>query len=306
MKKKSCYLIIILLIVASCIAFGRIAGNDFIDLDDTKYITQNHHVQSGFNPKSIKWAFTSVVVGNWHPATMLSHTLDWSLFGANPTGHHLINLFLHIGTVIFLFLFLNKTTNNIWPSAFAAALLALHPLRVESVAWAAERKDVLSMFWGMACLYAYAFYTASNKKSHYFLCLLLFVLALLSKPMMVTLPFVLILLDYWPLGRWQKALAPVKEHLAANEKSDAKRIKKSKADSIAKKKISAPPANIFPAIRSLLWEKVPFICLIIPMILVTLWAQRKDEMIMPLDSLPFIDCFNNAIVSYVAYLGKIF
>jgi 4-amino-4-deoxy-L-arabinose transferase-like glycosyltransferase len=131
--------------------------------------------------------------------------LDWSLFGANASGHHLVSLLLHIGAVIFLFLFLNKTTNNIWPAAFATALFALHPLRVESVVWAAERKDVLSMFFGIAALYAYAFYAESSKLSRYFLCLVLFALSLMSKPMLVTLPFVLLLLDYWPLGRWQKA-----------------------------------------------------------------------------------------------------
>jgi 4-amino-4-deoxy-L-arabinose transferase-like glycosyltransferase len=132
---------------------------------------------------------------------MISHMLDWSLFGANASGHHLVSLLLHTGAVIFLFLFLNKTTNNIWPSAFAAALFCIHPLRVESVAWAAERKDVLSMFFGMACLYAYALYVEKSRLSSYLLCLALFVLSLMSKPMLVTLPFLLILLDYWPLGR---------------------------------------------------------------------------------------------------------
>ena len=150
--------------------------------------------------------YNCCISANWHPLTWLSHMLDWSLFGANASGHHLVSLLLHIGAVIFLFLFLNKTTNNIWPSAFAAAFFALHPLRVESVAWASERKDVLSMFFGMACLYAYAFYAEKPKLSRYLLCLILFALALMSKPMMVTLPFVLMLLDYWPLKRWQKAI----------------------------------------------------------------------------------------------------
>ena len=139
MKNKYTYFIIIFLIVTSCAAFGRIAGNDFINLDDNEYITENSHIQSGINPESIKWAVTAVVLANWHPITWLSHMLDWSLFGANASGHHLVSLLLHIGAVIFLFLFLNKTTNNIWPSAFAAAFFALHPLRVESVAWVAER-----------------------------------------------------------------------------------------------------------------------------------------------------------------------
>ena len=306
MDKKYKFLIVIFLIVASCGAFGRIANNAFVHVDDAKYITQNSHIKSGFNPESIKWAFTAVVGGNWHPLTLLSHILDWSLFGANATGHHLVNLLLHIGAVIFLFLFLNKTTNNIWPSAFAAAFLALHPLRVESVAWAAERKDVLSMFFAMACLYVYSFYAEKTKISQYFLCLLLFILALLSKPMMVTLPFVLMLLDYWPLGRWQKASTPVNIPVIVNKKSDKKKYKQRKADSIKEKKISIPLTSRSTIIRSLLWEKVPFICLIIPLSIVTFWAQDKDKMVISTDILPFIESFINAIVSYVAYLGKIF
>ena len=186
MKKN---LIVIFLIVVSCAAFGRIAGNDFIKLDDAEFIYENHHIQSGINSESIKWACTAVVDGNWHPLTFISYMLVWNLFGAAAYGHFLVNLLLQIGAVIFLFLFLNKTTNNLWPSAFAAALFALHPLRVESVAWASERKDVLSMFFGMASIYAYAFYAENAKISRYLLCLILFILALMSKPMMITLPF---------------------------------------------------------------------------------------------------------------------
>jgi protein O-mannosyl-transferase len=204
---KQKLIVCIVLVVVSCAAFGRIAGNDFVALDDEKFIYENYHVQSGINSESIKWAATAVVDGNWHPLTFISHMLAWSLFGSAASGHHLINLLLHIGAVIFLFLFLNKTTNNIWPSAFTAAFFALHPLRVESVAWAAERKDVLSMFFAMATLYAYAFYVENAKISRYFLCLLLFALSLMSKQMMVTLPFLLLLLDYWPMGRWQKTMA---------------------------------------------------------------------------------------------------
>jgi protein O-mannosyl-transferase len=124
MNKKYTYLIVILLIVSSFAAFGRILGNDFIKLDDDLYITENNHIKSGINPESIKWAFTAVVSANWHPLTLLSHTLDWRLFGANASGHHLVSLLLHISAIIFLFLFLYKTTNNIWSSAFAAAFFA--------------------------------------------------------------------------------------------------------------------------------------------------------------------------------------
>ena len=131
-------------------------------LTTTNYITENNYIKSSINPENIKWAFTAVVCSNWHPLTLLSHMLDWSLFGANASGHHLVSLLLHIGSVLFLFLFLNKTTKNLWPSAFAAAFFALHPLRVESVAWASERKDVLSMFFGLASIYVYALYAENT------------------------------------------------------------------------------------------------------------------------------------------------
>ncbi len=303
---KWIYLIIIFLIVSSLAAFGRIAGNDFVDVDDRKYITQNQNTQSGFTLQSIHWALTSVVVGNWHPLTMLSHMLDWSLFGANPAGHHLVNLLWHIGTVILLFLFLHKTTHNLWPSAFAAALFAWHPLRVESVAWVAERKDVLSMFFAMACLYTYAFWSENKEKIHYFLCLSLFALSLLSKPMMVTLPFVLMLLDYWPLHRFTKTFAPVNDSAMAHETGNMKNSKKRKNNSTKEQNVSLTPVSLFPEIRSLLLEKIPFIVLIIPVIFATLWAQGKDKMLIPLDRIPFMDCLGNAIVAYVVYLGKIF
>jgi tetratricopeptide (TPR) repeat protein len=275
MKNKYTYLIIIFLIIASCTAFGRIACNDFINFDDNLYITENNHIKSGINQESIKWISTAVVVSNWHPLTLLSHILDWSLFGANASGHHLVSLLLHIGAVIFLFLFLNKTTNNLWPAAFAAAFFALHPLRVESVAWAAERKDVLSMFFGMACLYAYAFYAESPKLSKYLLCLTLFALALMSKPMMVTLPFVLMLLDYWQLKRWPKAF-------------------------------SSPVENRSYLTGRLVWEKIPFFCLTIASSIVTFAGQNKIRAVATIDSLSLFERVINAIISYAAYLGKIF
>lgn len=259
----------------SCAAFGRIAYHDFINFDDDYYVTGNSHIRSGVNAESIKWAFTSVIASNWHPLTWISHILDWKLFGANASGHHLVSLFLHIGAVIFLFLFLNKTTDKVWTAAFAAAFFALHPLRVESVAWVSERKDVLSMFWGMACLYAYSFYAERNKLSHYLLCLTLFALALMSKPMMVSLPFVFMLLDYWPLGRWRGAL-------------------------------SAPIENRRRLARTLIGEKVPFILLTVVSSMLTFWAQAQGNSVISIDFLHYSKRFGNAIVSYAAYLEKIF
>ncbi|MFH1079365.1 MAG: tetratricopeptide repeat protein [Pseudomonadota bacterium] len=272
MKKKYIYLIIIFLIVVSCTAFGRIAGNDFIDFDDNAYITDNNHIKSGVDTKSILWAFTTTYSSNWHPLTWLSHILDWSLFGENASGHHLVSLLLHIGAVIFLFLFFNKTTNNIWPAAFAAALFALHPLRVESVAWVAERKDVLSMFFGMASIYAYAFYAENYKRSRYFMCFGLFAMSLMSKPLLVTLPFVLLLLDYWPLGRWTKDISPNRNNSTGR----------------------------------LIGEKIPFIVLTIASSIVTFWAQNNAGAVSSVEVLPFSVRIANAMISYVAYLGKTF
>jgi protein O-mannosyl-transferase len=274
MKNKYTYVIVISLIVASFAAFGRIAGNDFINLDDPGYITDNHIVQSGLNLQNIQWTFTTVVLANWHPLTMISYMLEWNLFGANPTGYHIVSLMLHIGAVIFLFLFLYKSTNHLWPAAFAAALFALHPLRVESVAWVAERKDVLSMFFGMACLWAYSFYCESIKISKYLICLLLFILSLLSKPMMVTLPFLLMLLDFWPFNRWQKAFH---DH-----------------------------GKTLYAMKALIYEKIPFFLLALASSIITLWAQNKGGAVSSLKNLPFLDRLGNAIVSYATYLGKMF
>ena len=306
MNKKYKYFIVIFLIIASFIAFGRILGNDFVNFDDGLYITENNHIQAGLNLETIKWAFSTVVASNWHPLTLLSHALDWSLFGANASGHHLINLLLHIGSVLFLFFFLAKTTKSLWPSAFVAALFALHPLRVESVAWASERKDVLSMFFGMAALYVYAGYVEEQKLARYFLCLILFTLGLMAKPMLVTLPFVLLLLDYWPLGRWPKTPAPVNLPAAATARSEKKKTKQHRADSTKVQKISTPLTNRSSIIRSLLWEKAPFFLLTIASSIITLWAQSKGGALVSVQKLPFSERVVNAIVSYVSYLGKTF
>jgi tetratricopeptide (TPR) repeat protein len=256
--------------------------------------------------ESIKWAFTATVSNHWHPLTLLSHTLDWTLFGANASGHHLISLLLHIGAVLFLFFFLEKTTKSFWLSAFAAALFALHPLRVESVAWTSSRKDVLSMFFGMAALHAYALYVQDHRLSKYFFCLILFALGLLAKPILVTLPFVLMLIDYWPLERWQKALNFQSNMYVANTKNLAKEKRQNKQSYPVSKNISASAQNSSQSINSLLWEKVPFIILSILSSIVTIWAQSKGGAIASLEKLPLVKRLSNAVISYVSYLGKTF
>ncbi len=273
-NKKQTYLIIIFLIVACCIAFGRIVGNDFINFDDPRLITKNSHVQNGINTESIKWALTDSHLEYWNPLTWLFIMLDWQLFGTNASGHHLVSLFLHIGAVLFLFLFLNKATKGLWSSAFAAAIFALHPLRVESVAWASELKDVLSMFFGMAMLYAYAYYVENHRISKYLICLILFALSVMAKPMMVTLPFLLLLLDYWPLERWKKSTA-------------------------------APIEKRFKFASRLVWEKAPFFLLTITSSMTTFfYAQNKGTAVPSAETLSFSTRAANAIISYVVYLKK--
>jgi len=310
MNKKYKYFIILLLIVFCFIAFGRILGNDFINFDDEIYITKNQHVQAGINFQTVKWAFTSVVSSNWHPLTLLSHALDWQLFGANASGHHLVSLLLHIGGTILLFLFLNRTTGALWPSAFVAALFALHPLRVESVAWASERKDVLSLFLGLASIYVYAYYVESSKLAKYFIALILFALSLMAKPMLVTLPFVLLLLDYWPLARWQKVSALANSTVPVNVSVPGKKKSKHrKTESSADKRITASVSTTKDSkhlMGRLLWEKIPFLLLAAASSIVTIWAQDKGGAIASLQKVQFPERLANALISYVAYLGKIF
>ncbi len=179
----------------------------FVNYDDPAYVTENWHVRQGFNGATVLWAFTAVAASNWHPLTWLSHILDCQLYGLHPEGHHLSSLLLHLANAVLLLLLLNRLTGALWRSAFVAALFALHPLRVESVAWVSERKDVLSAFFWMLAVGAYLRYAEnlkfqiSNFKCYYAGALLFFALGLMAKPMVVTLPFVLLLLDYWPLGR---------------------------------------------------------------------------------------------------------
>jgi len=268
MHKRHFYLAIALLMVSTLLAFGRIGSNDFINFDDPGYITENPIVQSGWSRQSLQAAFTTVVEKNWVPLAILSHTLDGSLFGNTPAGHHLMSLLFHLGAVLFLFLFLYKTTNRLWASAFAAAFFALHPLRVESVAWASERKDVLSLFFGMASLYAYAFYAKDSRLYQYFICLVLFVLSLLSKSMLVTLPFVFLLVDYWPLGRWTQT-AGIGNH------------------------------TVF---RRLLVEKIPFFLLTGGFSVVTFMVQHDKGVVYP----PLGERIAGSLVAYVMYLKKTF
>jgi tetratricopeptide (TPR) repeat protein len=203
-KERTSTIVICLLLVAIVwIVFGQTLGHEFINYDDHEYVYENPRITSGLSLGGIGWAFTHVHSSNWHPLTTISHMLDCSLFGLQPWGHHFTNVLLHSAAAIFLFLALLELTDARWASAFVAALFAIHPLRVESVAWIAERKDVLSGLFFMLILWRYAVYARARRPTsgQYVLIVVLFALGLMCKPTLVTVPFVLILLDYWPLRR---------------------------------------------------------------------------------------------------------
>ena len=198
-----------LLAVAVVIVFGQTIRHDFVNYDDQAYVYDNPQVAQGLTAETVNWSLTAYCGGNWHPLTLLSHALDCQLYGTQrAAGHHLTNVALHAAVVILLFLILWQMTGNLWPSAFVAAVFAVHPLRVESVAWIAERKDVLSGLFFMLTLAAYLNYVRQPFSRRYLLVAVLFALGLMAKPMLVTLPFVLLLLDYWPLGRLAAATEP--------------------------------------------------------------------------------------------------
>src|SRR5208283_821701 len=189
------------LTVITFAVFGQTVHHEFVNYDDNLYVYENPVVQKGLTWEGFRWALTYGQIGHWHPLTWLSHMLDCQLYGLQAGGHHLTNLLLHTATAILLFLVLRRMTGFLWRSAFVAAVFAIHPLRVESVAWVAERKDVLSAFFFLLTLGAYVRYAQRRSTLDYGLVLLLFGLGLMCKPMLVTLPLVLLLLDYWPLNR---------------------------------------------------------------------------------------------------------
>jgi hypothetical protein len=198
-KSQLTLFVYLALTVTTLGAFGQVWNFEFTNYDDDRYVSQNPQVLNGLTPDGIISAFTTPNNGNWLPLTWLSFMLDCRLFGANPGWMHLINLLLHILNTLLLFAVLKKMTDSLWPSAFVAAAFALHPMHVESVAWITERKDVLSTLFLLLTLAAYVSYVRRRSLVRYLLTVLLFASGLLAKPMLVTLPFLLLLLDYWPL-----------------------------------------------------------------------------------------------------------
>src|SRR5438876_10148350 len=203
--KQPDLVILLGLVVITFGIYAQVIGHRFITLDDPTYIQENPMVNRGVNRAGLVWAFTTFYATNWHPLTWISHMIDCQFFGTNAGRHLLVNALIHVANTLLVFWFLLRTTRARWPSALVAALFALHPLHVESVAWASERKDTLSTLFGLLSLIAYVRYAEAPSVRRYAWVAIMLALGLLAKPMLVTWPFVMLLLDYWPLARFQKS-----------------------------------------------------------------------------------------------------
>jgi protein O-mannosyl-transferase len=267
-------LICLLLAAVTFVLYWPVTRADFINFDDNLYVTDNAHVQSGVRSEEISWAFTTGHAANWHPLTWVSHMLDWQVYGTNAGGHHLTNLLFHIANSLLLFGFLQFVTGACWRSAVVAALFAWHPVHVESVAWISERKDVLSTFLWLLTMIAYVWYVRRPGRSRYAVVLLLFALGLLAKPMVVTLPIALLLLDIWPLQR---------ASLGRTQHQETTWIDQWKP---------------------LLLEKLPMLALAGIASLITIYVQSLGGAVAQLH-LSIAARVTNALVAYVRYLGKI-
>jgi tetratricopeptide (TPR) repeat protein len=274
------------LVLVTLAFYNPIFHNEFTNFDDDAYILDNAHVRAGLTWETVKWAFTSYDAANWHPVTWLSHALDYQLFKVNPAGTHYVNVLLHAGSAILLFLLLESATGFTWASFMVAGLFALHPVNVESVAWAAERKNVLSMVFFLLTLHAYGWYARRGGLRRYAAVAALFALGLMAKSEIITLPFVLLLWDYWPLGR------------GAVLSSQFSVLRKTSTDDSGVAWAPVPRSFSF-----LLLEKLPLLLLSVGAGVLTLLAQRAGHAVR---SLPAWERWGNAIVAYVRYIGKAF
>ena len=263
------------LLIAFCLsvvtfaAYWQITGFDFVDYDDNAYVSENPYIHKGLTKESIAWAFTTTYANFWHPFTWLSLMLDYQLFGPGPFGHHVMSLILHTANTLLLFGCFRRLTGRLWQSAFVSALFALHPLHVESVAWIAQRKDVLSAFFWILAMWSYGRYVSRPTIYGYLTVCVWFVLGLVAKPMVVTLPFVLLLLDCWPLHRFNLG------------KQDLQR-----------------------RLPHLLLEKVPLLVLTTLACGMAFYAQKSGGAIVSVETLSLQARLANALLSYVSYIWK--
>ena len=274
--------ICIALVVLAVLPYLQALGYEFVNFDDGTYVAENPLVQQGLTWSSIAWAWTTTWAGNWHPLTWLSHMLDCQIFGLRPGWHHFVNVLLHGANTVLVFVILRDMTKATWRSALVAALFAVHPLHVESVAWIAERKDVLSTAFGLSAIWAYAKYTRAPSWTGYGMMASLFALSLLSKPMWVTFPFLLFLLDMWPLKRF----------LSEDRGNPAR----ARGGALAQN----------PRLSSLLLEKVPLLAISAASSVITFRAQHAGGAVAPIDVLPLSQRLPNAVIAYSNYLSKAF
>jgi len=281
---------LLILLALGTITFGiyaQLIGHQFITLDDPTYIRENPMVNRGVTLAGLTWAFTTFYAANWHPLTWIAHMIDSQLFGMNAGGHFVVNAVIHTANTLLLFWLLLGTTRARWPSALVAALFALHPLHVESVAWAAERKDTLSTFFGLFSLIAYAHYVETRSRKWYTWTAVTLALGLLAKPMLVTWPFVMLLLDYWPLRR----LADVTSKEYRRGASQPPSLRSGAASRKA-------ATGIWPLLR----EKLPLFALAAASAIMTLIAQSREGAVRTLAHEPIALRLSNALVSYAKYL----
>ena len=261
----------LILTLTTAAAFWKLPGHDFISVDDNVYVTDNPHVEAGLKAESVRWAFTTLKAEFWHPLTWLSLMADRHFFGGSPGGYHLTSLLLHIINTLLLFFFLVKATGKPWQSGFAASLFALHPLHVESVAWIAQRKDVLSTFFWLLTLWAYARFVEKPGRTRYAWALLFFTLGLMAKPMLITLPFTLLLLDYWPFRRF---------------------------------KFEGSAHTFLRALGPYICEKLPFFVMAAATAIITYLAQKYGGGLDFPHPYPVLDRIANALISYGSYIWK--
>ena len=272
----------VLLAAATVAVYGRALQNGFVDFDDRDYVTGNEHVRAGLSWQNVEWAFRSTESANWHPVTWISHMADCQVFGLNPGGHHAVSVLLHAVNAVLLFLLLEKATAFRWRSLCTAALFALHPLNVETVAWISERKSLLSMLFSLLAVGCYGWYAGASEGNHatkikrYLAVVFFFALALLSKPMAVTLPIVLLMIDYWPLERMPVPFS------------------------------GASQVPFLKQLAALTLEKVPLLLMSAASAWVTVIAQRRGHAMSSVAVLTARLRIENAIVSYAKYIGKMF
>lgn len=275
LSRSRIYLLSALLFVLSVGLYYPVKSHPFVNYDDNVYVTDNTHIQNGVTWDTVTWAFLSYEAGNWHPLTWLSHALDFQMFDQDAGGHHQTSMLLHAVNAVLLFWVLWRATGYGWRSFMVAALFAVHPINVESVAWISERKTVLSMMFFLLALGAYRWYVSNPKLGRYAVVAVLFALGLMAKPQIITFPFVLLLWDYWPLRRMA--------------------VKKGE-----------PTASVFPqkSLLALVEEKLPLFGIAAASAVLTMKAQRAGGAVLSLASSPISVRLSNAIVSYVKYIEK--